>query len=1029
VNLEIELILVLVLALLWVDLVIILRTLSNKSELALSAERRRKELVELSRLFDVNTDWDKKKVKRLFSNYLTLKQSIDLPEPERQRILKSAKSERKEPGLARRIKFKNRYIRMDASLDLALIASDTARQTLEAALLREKDFPVKLFIANALADIMDPRSLPALAESLLGAHRWYRDKVNMLIASYGLLASEYLISIFDREENEIVEMLIDVAGLCVCSHLKSYLIRILESGGQTLDRISSAVRNAPDKSCAYCVHGRKITEDFKRDCQYQGKVDPGFKCRRWKLLVTNLNPAGNHHRLMVKAAENCAKHYAPSLHVPEYLDNPDKDIRSIAVKSLGQGNSERHVKGLIHYLDIEETMLAAKLGLSQILQTHPRLSPLVVDVFEESENKRLKQALSEILAGRIEYYIVKLATKERESSERLIRAVIQQGKVSEIIEFLKLNKDVDLENAVAAIVKDETRANEKLKIECGLYLPESILSKIGLPKIIPPQKKREEARDGKMIAALYFILAFTLSLFPFLYVIRYSDRVRYVPIVQQLKTFVVDFNYDFAWYSMAVNAVYLILAMLSVLKVSSSTRLWNLKTMSMMFKPRMLPSVSIIAPAFNEEKTIIESANSLMNLKYPDYELVVVNDGSRDSTLDTIIQYFDLKRVDYYFVQRLKTAPVRGIYKNPLYPRLVVVDKENGGKADSLNAGINIASREYFCGIDADSLLEPDSLLKVASLTMDYGVETPAMGGNVFPINGCDVDKGKLMKVALPKHVLARLQTVEYLRAFMCGRLGWAQVNSLLIISGAFGLFRRERVISIGGYLTSKEVFGRDTVGEDMELVVRVARLMREKKQKYRIGYAYNANCWTEVPESMKILKRQRDRWHRGLIDIMYFHRKVLFNPSYGRMGMIGMPYFLIFEMVGPLFEIQGYIMVALAAIFGLISTKLALLLFVSTILMGILISVSAVLIAERQLYYFNTRDTLKMFFLALLENFGPRQVFSMWRVLGFFNALKKPQGWGKMERKGFAPKPTGAVHARSVAQGNSGPAGGGKKR
>jgi cellulose synthase/poly-beta-1,6-N-acetylglucosamine synthase-like glycosyltransferase len=499
-------------------------------------------------------------------------------------------------------------------------------------------------------------------------------------------------------------------------------------------------------------------------------------------------------------------------------------------------------------------------------------------------------------------------------------------------------------------------------------------------------------------------LVFALGFFPFLYLVRYSATVRYTPIVQQLKTFVVDFNYDFAYYSIIVNLTYMTLLGLSVLKVKASTKLWNLKTKSMLFKPRMLPSVSILAPAYNEEKTIIESANSLLNLKYPDYELVVVNDGSKDKTLDTLIEYFGLRRVDHYFAERLKTAQVRGIYKNPFYPKLTVVDKENGGKADSLNAGINVASKEYFCGIDADSLLESDSLLKVAALTLDYGVETPAMGGNVFPINGCVVDRGKLMHIGLPKHILARLQTIEYLRAFMCGRLGWTQLNSLLIISGAFGLFRRERVISIGGYLTSKERFSRDTVGEDMELVVRIARLMREKKQKYRIGYAYNANCWTEVPESMKVLKRQRDRWHRGLIDIMYFHRKILFNPAYGRMGLLGMPYFLIFETIGPLFEIQGYLMVALAAFFGLISTKLALLLFTSTILMGILISVSAVLIAERQVYYFNYRETLRMFLLALAENFGPRQLFSFWRVLGYFNAMKKPKGWGKMERKGFGP-------------------------
>lgn len=1007
-NLEIEYILVMCLILLWFDIVIVLRTLSNKSMIGLAEERAKKEQAELVHLFEVSKEWDDKKLKRLFDNYLKLKQSIDLPEDERRRILEMAMAERKKLVLKRHLGYKNKYKRMEAALGLALVADDFSREALEQAIRIEKDFPVRLYIANALADIKDQRSLPALVDSLLGAHRWYRDKVNMLIASFGLAAREYVSSLFQRDENEVVELLIDMGGSCVCEQLKDYLVALLEKGTETLAYMEASVGKAKHRSCAYCVHGRKITEDFKRDCPYEGKVAPEYSCARWQFLVTSANPAANHRRLLAKAAENVAKFYAPTLHTPFFLSYPLPEVRDIAIRSLGRGNSPWHVETLASFLTEGGYPISAKIGLSALFSEHPRLIPRAVEIFETTQDKKIRLHLAESLAGRIEYFIYKLTTKESAGAQRLIREVIEQGKYSEIIAFLSHNKDKELEEALVSIITEMAATDEDLRKECGLYLPDRILAACGLDKIVPPQKKREEAKDKKMIYALYFFLVFAIGFFPFLYLIRYSATVRYTPIVQQLKTFVVDFNYDFAYYSITVNVTYMVLLGLSAIKVRNSTKLWSLKTKSMLFKPRMLPSVSILAPAYNEEKTIIESANSLLNLKYPDYELVVVNDGSRDRTLDTLIEYFSLKRVDHYFVERLKTAPVRGIYKNPLYPRLTVVDKENGGKADSLNAGINIASREYFCGIDADSLLESDSLLKVASLTLDYGVETPAMGGNVFPINGCVVDKGKLMHIGLPKHILARLQTIEYLRAFMCGRLGWTQLNSLLIISGAFGLFRRERVISIGGYLTSKERFNRDTVGEDMELVVRISRLMREKKQKYRVGYAFNANCWTEVPESMKILKRQRDRWHRGLIDIMYFHRKLLFNPAYGRMGLLGMPYFLIFETIGPLFEIQGYLMVALAAFFGLISTKLALLLFFSTILMGILISVSAVLIAERQVYYFNYRETLRMFLMALGENFGPRQLFSFWRVLGFLNAMKKPQGWGKMERKGFGPAKAG---------------------
>ncbi|MDP2790820.1 MAG: glycosyltransferase [Rectinemataceae bacterium] len=1013
-NLGAETLILAVIFFLWLDIIIVLKTLANKTSLGLRQELRREELREMAKLFEMESIKDNKKVRRLFDNYLMLKQSIDLPDKERERVLQLAHAEKMEPILRRRIRYRDRHERMEASLGLGLIGSEGARKILETALVAEKDIPTRLYMANSLADIGDPRSLAVLVNSLCGAQRWYRDKVNMLIASFGPEADEFLRGYLFREESEIKELFLDMSGSHISGTMKDYLYEMITQGKAEVDRLSSMIKDCPEHSCVFCVHGQHRVDERMRNCRYKGKVSPDYHCRRFRLLVTSRDLAANYRRLMLKAAECLEKDYASMLNSPEFLDHDDPAIRAIAIRSLGQGKSDDNIRQLVACLGDDSSAEPAALGLSRIIANHPRLTPSVVMAFENTHDKNLKQRLAEVLAARIDYFIAKLSSREKAGSIRLLHEIIEQGKVSEIIEFLKLNKDSELEDSVLAIIREELEKSSALQTECGLYLPDRILEKLGMQRVVPPVKKREEKRDWKMIQSLYVILTFAILFFPLVYLLRYGSLVFHIPLLTQIQTFVVDFNYNFAWYSLAVNAVYLILLFLSTLKVKSSTRLWNLKTMSFLFKPRILPTVSIIAPAYNEEKTIIQSSISLLNLKYPDYELVVVNDGSRDKTLNTIIEHYNLKRTDTHFAPRLKTAAVRGIYKNPLYPRLVVVDKENGGKADSLNAGINVASREYFCGIDADSLLEPDALLKVAALSLDYGVETPAMGGNIFPINGCEVDRGTITHIALPRNNLAKLQTIEYLRAFMCGRLGWAQINSLLIISGAFGLFRRERVIAAGGYLTSNERYGRDTVGEDMELVVRVSRLMREKKQKYRISYAYNANCWTEVPEDLAVLRRQRDRWHRGLVDILFFHRKLLFNPAYGSMGLLGMPYFLIFELIGPLFEIQGYLMVAIAAVFGLMSVKLAIILFITTIFMGVLISVSSVLIAERQLYYFNYRDTLKLLGIAIVENFGIRQLFSMSRVLGFISAMKKPKGWGKMERKGFAPTPAAQGKAGS---------------
>jgi cellulose synthase/poly-beta-1,6-N-acetylglucosamine synthase-like glycosyltransferase len=416
----------------------------------------------------------------------------------------------------------------------------------------------------------------------------------------------------------------------------------------------------------------------------------------------------------------------------------------------------------------------------------------------------------------------------------------------------------------------------------------------------------------------------------------------------------------------------------------------------------MMPSISIIAPAYNESATIIESVNSLINLWYPRYELIVVNDGSSDGTLDKLINYFELVKVDILFREHIATQHILAIYRNPAFPKLTVINKLNGGKADSLNAGINIASGEYVCGIDADSLLEKDALMRIASTSLDIEVETVAVGGNIFPVNGCTISRGCIDKYALPSHPVALFQMIEYFRAFMAGRIGWASLNSLLIISGAFGLFSRKRMLEVGGYLTSSGQYHYDTVGEDMELVVRLSRYMRENKQPFKINYAYNANCWTEVPEDVHILLKQRDRWHRGLIEILSFHAKLFLNPSYGKLGMLSIPYFVLFEMIGPWIELQGYSMVILALSFGLLNIPVLILLFIATIMTGTFISTASLIIAGHEMRHFTFKEILKLIGYSILENFGIRQFVSLQRCLSYVNIIRSKSGWGKMTRKGF---------------------------
>lgn len=898
-----------------------------------------------------------------FTDFLKLKHVIELDELQQNDLVSTIDINKFEAKNIKHLRSHFKYYRIEAAVHLGSLATENARAALESTILNEKDPSVKLFVANALSDIGNPKSLEIMVCSLFNSKRWYRNKVNELISDFGEAFNSFIPNIIESDKIEIKELIVDFAEHYFSPNLKLYLISLLNQ--------SVTAKN--------------------------------------KDLSASIN------ELVNRAANILAKYYPQILDDDKYLNSRNTDIKNIAIGALANHMPLENLTRLVSYFNDPDSARIAVNTMAVIIEQYPECITNVVDMFNTEPDIEIKQRLAEVLAGKMEYFIMRLTRKNSQPAVDIIKRILLQGRTSEFIDFLNKNRDIEIENELLAIAKDVIPVSSYLEKQFSIYLNERIANKCGLYYIQEPNPKKDEQKDKKLIQMLYALLISTVLIFPIIYLIRHYNIMFKLSVLEQIKIFVIDFNYYLAYYSIAINLIYIILLMLSYIKVKQQYKQWNIKNIPFLFKKKMLPAISIIAPAFNEEKTIIESVNSLLNLKYPDYDLIIVNDGSKDSTLNVLIKYFDLTRIDYIVNTQLKTKPVRGIYMNRSIPKLIVADKENGGKADSLNAGINISKKEYFCGIDADSLLENEALLKLASLTLNEGIETPALGGNIFPINGCRVERGQIKNINIPQNSWARFQTVEYIRAFMAGRLGWAAVNSLLIISGAFGLFRRERIIETGGYLTSSGKYSKDTVGEDMELVVRISRIMRELKCRYRVCYAYNANCWTEVPEDLKSLKKQRYRWHRGLIDILSFHKKMIFNPRYGRTGLIAMPYFLIFEMVGPIIEFQGYIMVLLAYLLGLLNVEIAALLFVTIILMGVLISISALLIAESDIQYFSLSEIVVLIIYAVIENFGPRQLFSMWRVGGYINTLKKPSEWGKLTRKGFTEPSDSTIHTANM--------------
>ena len=448
-------------------------------------------------------------------------------------------------------------------------------------------------------------------------------------------------------------------------------------------------------------------------------------------------------------------------------------------------------------------------------------------------------------------------------------------------------------------------------------------------------------------------------------------------------------------YFLGLNLVYMTTSMLAFLDLKKYVgRLKSLHIADLVNAAGGIP-ISLIVPAFNESAGIVESLRSLLTLQYSDYEIIVVDDGSTDGMLDRLIEAFELTPAARARSAAIPCETVDEVYRAARHPNLWVVTKDNGGKADSLNAGLNYARTPLFCAMDADTLLEPEALPRLVRPFLENR-HTVAAGGIVRIANGCEVEGGLVRKVLLPKNMVARFQVVEYLRAFLAARVGWDVLRSTLIISGAFGVFRRGIVVDAGGFAT-------DTVGEDMELVVRLHRHCREREIEYRIAFIPDPVAWTEAPEDLKTLGRQRDRWQRGLVQTLWRHRQMFGNPLYGPPALIGFTYYGIFEVIGPGIEIVGFAVFFIAVIGGFAPTAFVLAFLGLAVAAGVALSVAAVALEELSFRrYSRPRDLARMIATAFIDNFGYRQMATWWRIKGLVSALRGDHSWGTQDRRGF---------------------------
>jgi cellulose synthase/poly-beta-1,6-N-acetylglucosamine synthase-like glycosyltransferase len=864
--------------------------------------------------------------------------------------------------LKSRICHPSRLVRKTAIFHLGHFPMVRIRFFLIDAFRKEKKADVKLYFAHALKRQMDQLTIHELIESVVKSRRFYQSRIIEILKTQIHECACYLGSLNERSEIEIKELFIEVA----------------------LSTQSEDFR------------GTLLSEIKAVETHYDKAPNPVFAAM----------PKTRLKRYYLRLIQVLSTVYGWDLTTDYYRLHKEPEVVLLSIKQLSKRVEEASVEALLAMPPIPALINAKVEALVRLIDTDPALFlPLYRKVVDDVPVAG-EDVLARILAERIDYLFLKVQDDDL-AIRKLVAFLVKTGFYADLIAYLNRVGRTNAAKKVLNVIKEMAPDDVEFMKQLNWYLHKDLYALLGFPTVQFPRPPKPKGKiEAHKTRWLLGILAIAILFFPIVFLATTSFTIFQTSLLQVLTRYIVIVNASFIAYFWFLNIVYIVMAIAAAFGAKRQIRLWEIKSADMLNQKGMLSSISIVAPAYNESKSIVESVTSLLHLNYPDFEVIVVNDGSKDNTLQVLIDHFELQRKNIFVEQHLGTRPVLGVYVNRSIPNLVVIDKLNGGKADALNVGINAAKNDYVCGIDADSLLAPDSLLRLMSSMLDNDDITLAIGGNIAAVNGCVVEHGVVEKLGMAKSQLAQFQTVEYLRAFTLGRIAFADWKSLVIVSGAFGLFEKQMLIEVGGYLTAS-TFQKDTVGEDMELAVRISRKASERKLNYRIGFVYHAKCYTEVPEQSKIFFKQRNRWQRGLIDILSYHRHMIFNAKYKQVGMIAMPYFFLFEMLGPLLELQGYAAIILGLLFGILSPEIVLMLLIVNVLVGMVLSLFALLVEEHDIPYLPKRDTFKLIWTAIIESLGWRQIIGIHRAISFFSALKENQEWGSMTRVGFQAKQT----------------------
>lgn len=405
-----------------------------------------------------------------------------------------------------------------------------------------------------------------------------------------------------------------------------------------------------------------------------------------------------------------------------------------------------------------------------------------------------------------------------------------------------------------------------------------------------------------------------------------------------------------------------------------------------------LPLMTFVVPAYNEEKDIVHTVKNMLSLSYRYKRLIVVNDGSKDRTFELLKTQFGLKEIPPSYPGKLPTGPIRGFYASDEFPELLVIDKINAGKADALNCGLNACTGEIVVCADADTLVDDSALNQLIRPFLVYP-DTVAAHASIGNVNGCTIGENRILKYNFPQKLLLGYQVLDFMKGFLVERLGQSWTKGGLVIPGNFGMFNLNAILEIGGY-------DRTSIIEDTEVITRMHKYYLDRNKPYRITYISDIVAWTEAPETIKMLRRQRLRWYKGTTQNIWQYRSMWFNPKYRSIGLFVCP-MTVFEKIAPLIELSGFVILGLAALRTNVDVGLVFILAAISWAFGTILVFIALVIEFVAYETYNTwTDFFRMMKCTLLYTLY-HYLLLIWRVEGLYAPKPKKVGWEPI-REGY---------------------------